>query len=95
MTVTQEQLEEQIALEREAIAQGLKRLNDNTIKLEDKDYASATIYGVASIDTLLPLVIKRIEETNDRIHTRKNGVAFKEIRPVSYTHLTLPTTSRV
>ena len=32
--VTQEQLEEQIALEREAIAQGLKRLQDNMIKLE-------------------------------------------------------------
>ena len=80
MTVTREQLEEQIALEREAIAQGLKRLNDNMIKLEDRDYASATIYGVASIETLLPLVVKRIEETNDRIHTRKNGAAFKEIK---------------
>lgn len=78
--VTQEQLEEQIALEREAIAQGLKRLRDNTIKLEDRDYASASIYGVASIDTLLPLVIARIEETNSRIHERKNGAAFKEIK---------------
>ena len=78
--ITQEQLEEQIALEREAIAQGLKRLQDNMIKLEDKDYASATIYGVASIEKLLPLVTERIKETNDRIHTRKNGAAFKEIK---------------
>ena len=37
IAVTQEQLEEQIALEREAIAQGLKRLRDNTMKLEQKD----------------------------------------------------------
>ena len=30
IAVTQEQLEEQIALEREAIAQGLKRLRDSS-----------------------------------------------------------------
>ena len=57
IAVTQEQLEEQIAFEREAIAQGLKRLRDSSMKLEQKDYASASIYGIASIDTLLPLVV--------------------------------------
>ena len=70
---------EQVALEREAIAQGLKKLRENTRKLEEKDYASASIYGVTSIDTLLPLVVKRIEETNKRIHHHANGPAFKEI----------------
>ena len=70
---------EQVALEREAIAQGLKKLRDNTRHLEEKDYASASIYGVTSIDTLLPLVVKRIEETNKRIHHHANGPAFKEI----------------
>ena len=78
--ITQEQLEEQIALEREAIAQGLKRLRDNTMKLEQKDYASAAIYGVASIDTLLPLVVARIEGTTNRIKEGKVGASFKEIR---------------
>ena len=78
--ITQEQLEEQIALEREAIAQGLKRLRDNTMKLEQKDYASAAIYGVASIDTLLPLVVTRIEGTTNRIKEGKVGASFKEIR---------------
>jgi DNA-directed RNA polymerase len=79
--VTQEQLEEQIALEREAIAQGLKKLRDNTMKLEQKDYASASIYGVASIDTLLPLVVERIQETVDyRLKRGCVGVAFKEIQ---------------
>jgi hypothetical protein len=80
IAVTQEQLEEQIALEREAIAQGLKRLRDNTMKLEQKDYASASIYGVASIDTLLPLVVERIQDTTNRIKEGKVGASFKEIQ---------------
>ena len=45
---------EQVELERSQVSQGLKRLNDNTFKLEDKSYASATIYGVTNIATLLP-----------------------------------------
>ncbi len=80
IVVTQEQLEEQIALEREAIAQGLKRLRDNTMKLEQKDYASASIYGVASIDTLLPLVVERIQATVDYREEGKVGASFKEIQ---------------
>ena len=72
-------LDEQVALEREAISCGLKRLQDQTIKLEDQSYASATVYGIASIDTLLPLAIKRIEKTIKRIHEGKFGVAFKDI----------------
>ena len=76
---TPEQIDEQVKLEREAISCGLKRLQDQTIKLEDQSYASATIYGISSIDSLLPHLIKRIDETTSRIHERKNGVAFKEI----------------
>ena len=59
---------EQVALEREAIAQGLKRLRDYTKKLEEKDYSSASIYGITTIDALLPLVVERIKQTNNRIH---------------------------
>lgn len=76
---TPAQIDEQIELEREQIRQGLKALRDNTARLEDKEYASAAVYGVASIQTLIPLVVKRIEATTDRIYERKNGVAFKEI----------------
>ena len=68
-------IEEQVTLERSQVSQGLKRLNDNTFKLEDQSYASASVYGIASIDTLLPLLVDKITMTN----------------PVSYTHLTLPT----
>ena len=76
---TPSQIEEQVQFERDAIRQGLERLRKNTTDLENKTYASATVYGCSSISTLLPLVTKRIEETNDRIRSRKNGVAFKEI----------------
>ena len=50
-----------------------------TKDLEDKQYASATAYGTASMDVLLPLVVQRIEETNNRIHEGKTGAQFKEI----------------
>jgi DNA-directed RNA polymerase len=76
---TPAQIDEQVQLERDQIRQGLKRLRDNTDALEQKSYASATVYGVASIDTLLPHLVKRLENTNNRIHEGKTGVAFKEI----------------
>ena len=79
MNPTPQQIDEQVKLERDAIKQGLKRLQDQTLKLEGQNYASATIYGISSIHTLLPRLVSRIEETNSRIHERKNGAFFKEI----------------
>ena len=48
---TPHQIDEQIKHERAAIAQGLKRLKENTKKLEEKDYASVfiSIYGIIKI----------------------------------------------
>ena len=77
---TPAQIDEQINHERDAIAQGLKRLKDNTKNLEEKSYASASIYGITTIDALLPLVVDKIKETNDRIHRGCIGVSFKEIK---------------
>ena len=77
---TPAQIHEQVELEREQIRQGLKQLRDNTQKLEEKDYASASVYGVASIQTLIPLVVNRILSTTNRINEGKIGVAFREIR---------------
>ncbi len=77
---TPAQIEEQVQLERDQIAQGLKRLRKNTCQLEDKSYASATVYGIASIDTLLPLVVDRIKDTTNRIKEGKTGRSFKEIQ---------------
>ena len=79
---TPAQIEEQVTLEREQIRQGLKQLRDNTQKLEEKDYASASAYGVASIQTLIPLVVKRITATaHDRLH-RGTGYQFQQIKLV-------------
>ncbi len=77
---TPQQIEQQIQLERDQIKQGLKRLRDNTRKLEDKSYASATIYGVTSIDVLLPLVVDRIKQTTHDRLTRGRGHQFKIIK---------------
>ena len=77
---TPAQIDEQIQLERDAISQGLKRLHKNTYDLESKSYASATVYGAASIDTLLPLVVARIENTTTRLTKGQAGKAFKEIQ---------------
>ena len=78
---TPAQIEEQVNLERTAISQGLTKLRDNTAKLEDQSYASATVYGVSSIDTMLPLVMAEIERTVEyQIKRGKNGVHFKEIQ---------------
>ncbi len=75
---TPAQISEQVELEREQIRQGLKQLRDNTQKLEEKDYASASVYGVASIQTLIPLVVNRILSTTDRrINSGCVGVAFR------------------
>ena len=57
---TPAQIDEQIQLERDQIAQGLKRLHKNTRQLEEKSYGSATVYGITSIDSLLPLVVDKI-----------------------------------
>ena len=77
--IPQDLVNEQVELERSQVSQGLKRLNDNTFKLEDKSYASASVYGIASIDTLLPRLVDKITITNLRIHKGHTGVAFKEI----------------
>ena len=76
---TPAQIDEQIKHERAAIAQGLERLRENTKRLEEKDYASASIYGITTIDALLPLVVEKIKETNSHIHERHIGKSFKEI----------------
>ena len=76
---TESEIEAQYELERTAISCGLQRLHKNTYNVESKDYASASIYGIASVDTLIPLVIAKIEETNWKIRKGNSGVAFKEI----------------
>ena len=77
---TPAQIEEQVQLERDQIRQGLKRLRDNTRRLEETNYSSASIYGIASIDSLLPLVVKMIEDTSHDRLKRSTGYEFKTIK---------------
>ncbi len=76
---TPAQIDEQLNHERDAIAQGLKKLRENTKNLEEKSYASASIYGISTIDALLPLVVNKIKETNKRIHEGYTGQSFRQI----------------
>ena len=76
---TPAQIEEQVQFERDAIKCGLERLRKQTKDLEDKQYASATAYGSASMDMLLPLVVERIEETTNCIYKGQAGKSFKEV----------------
>ena len=76
---SQAEIDEQVALEREAIRKGIKRFNDQALKLENQNYASASIYGISSIQTLLPILIDRIDNTNKKIHEGHYGYAFKDI----------------
>ena len=76
---TKFEIDEQIALEREQIRQGLQQLRSNTSNLEEKSYASSSVYGVASISELLPHVVGRIKSTRLRITNGRAGENFKEI----------------
>ena len=72
-------IEEQIELEKRAIAIGQQRLLDNTKRMEKRSYASATIYGATSIQAGLQAVSEVIEATLRRIHAGQNGIDFATI----------------
>ena len=77
---TPSQIDEQVQFERDAIKQGLKRLRENTKRLEESNYASASVYGISSIDTLLPLVTERIRSTTEYKLNRAQGHEFKLVK---------------
>jgi len=77
---TPAEIEAQIAFEREAISHGLQKLRKNTRDLEDKSYASASVYGAASIDTLVPILVQYIEDTTHDRLTRGRGHQFQLIK---------------
>lgn len=77
---TPAQIEQQVQLERRAISQGTQKLWTNTTELEQKSYASASIYGVACIRALLPVLVQYIDETAFvRLKQGDNGHLFAEI----------------
>ena len=67
-------LERQASFERKQIKGGLEKIRSDTKKLLDKDYGSATVFGSASIETLLPYLIKYIDEKKrKRLEVAKGG----------------------
>ena len=61
MMPTSAQIDEQVELERKAISCGIEALHRNTRNLEEKAYASASVYGVSSIQALIPILCDDID----------------------------------
>ena len=53
--LTEKQIEDQQEFERKQISGGLHKLRSNTTKLEEKTYASDTIYGSSFINSIIAL----------------------------------------
>ena len=60
---TPAQIDEQIAHEREAIRCGIDKLYKDTQKLSEREYASASVYGVSSISAAQKSVADAILKT--------------------------------
>jgi DNA-directed RNA polymerase len=76
-------VERQISLEREQINGGLEKLRSDTTKLLEQSYASATVFGSASIESLLPEFVRKID---DKKEIRKktavgNAIHLRQLLP--------------
>jgi DNA-directed RNA polymerase len=76
---TPSEINKQFQLEQEAISCGKERLHDSLKRLEEKSYASASVYGVASISAALPAVIKGIEASLSKLRKGNAGQYYKPI----------------
>ena len=77
---TPSEINKQFQLEQEAISCGKERLHDSLKKLEQKSYASASVYGASSIAAALPAVIKSIES---QFHKLRKGQAGQYYKPIA------------
>ena len=73
------EIKEQVQLERDAIKHGLEKLAKNTRQLEEKSYASATVYGASSIQCAMDSVSEHLRDKFNVLTERKNGQYFKDI----------------
>ena len=82
--LTEKQIEDQQEFERKQISGGLHKLRSNTTKLEEKTYASATVYGSACVNSIMPDLIAFIDSKKEKFITQagRNYVVFhKHILP--------------
>ena len=66
-------------LEREAISFGKQKLQESLQQLAEKNYSSASVYGVASIRECLPSVINEIAETRLKIQKGRSGYCYTAV----------------
>jgi DNA-directed RNA polymerase len=83
--LTEKQIEDQQEFERKCISGGLEKLRNNTTKLEEKTYASATVYGSSFVNSILPHLIAYIDKKKER--AKKQGahlgvIVHKHLIPV-------------
>ena len=84
------EVERQIAFERKQVRGGVEKLRKDTKKLEDKTYASATVYGSVAISETLVELINHIEKKKDKYSKQGCGKDF-----VLHTQYTFPVDSEV
>ena len=64
--LTEKQIEDQQEFERKQISGGLHRLHRNTKMAEERNYASATVYGSACMTSILPDLIAFIDSKKEK-----------------------------
>ena len=77
---TPSEIQQQIELEREALSCGKEKLHASLQSLQEKSYASASVYGTASISSALPSVMKDIDTCRAKL---RKGQAGQYYRPVA------------
>ena len=83
--LTEKQIEDQQEFERKQISGGLEKLKSNTTKLEDKTYASATVYGSSCVSSILPKLVAEIDKKKEKYKTQCGHdyiIFHKHILPV-------------
>lgn len=93
---TPSEIQRQVELEREALSCGKQKLHASLQRLHEKSYASASVYGTASISAALPDVIKDIEANLSKMRKGQAGTYYKpvsvyidELEPLAMATITL------
>jgi DNA-directed RNA polymerase len=76
---TPSEIQRQVELEREALSCGKQKLHASLQRLQEKSYASASVYGTASISAALPDVIKDIEANLSKMRKGQAGTYYKPV----------------
>ena len=76
---TPSEITRQVRLEEEALSCGKEKLHASLQRLHEKSYASASVYGTASISAALPDVIQNIESELSKLRRGQAGQYYKPV----------------